>query len=39
MIPSEIVHNRLCQNSDARKMAAAALASIARGAFGWNNPG
>src|SRR3954453_21533892 len=39
MIPSEVDHSRLWSISDARKMAAAAPASIARREFGWNNPG
>ncbi len=39
MIPSELAHSPLVPNSDARKMAAAALASIASAALGWNNRG
>jgi hypothetical protein len=39
IIPSEIGPSRLWRNSDARKMATAAAASIASAAFAWKNPG
>jgi DNA end-binding protein Ku len=39
MIPSDSRHSRLWQESDARKMTAAAPAVVARREFGWDNPG